>query len=103
MRRREFFGLVGAAAAWPVKARAQQPAKMRRIAIALPAVKVADFGKSRPAALFFEELKRLGYVEGMNLIVDRYSAEGKTDRYADLAREVVSTHPDLIYTTGELR
>jgi putative ABC transport system substrate-binding protein len=45
-------------------------------------------------------LKRLGYVEGKNLVVDRYSAEGNFNRYADLAREVVSTHPDLIFTTG---
>jgi ABC-type uncharacterized transport system substrate-binding protein len=49
---------------------------------------------------FIEELKRLGYVEGKNLIIDRYSAEGRTDRYDDLAREVVSTNPDLISCSG---
>jgi hypothetical protein len=44
---------------------------------------------------FSEELGRLGYVEGENLMVERCSGEGWTERYADLARDVVSTHPDL--------
>jgi hypothetical protein len=57
-------------------------------------------GSDSNLGTFFEELKRLGYVEGINLIVDRYSAEGNFSRYADLARDVVSTHPDLIFTTG---
>ncbi len=102
MHRRDFIALLGggAAAVWPLAAWAQQPAKMKRIAFAAPAVKVADIGSDPNFLTFFEELKRLGYIEGTNLIIDRYSAEGKIDRYADLAREVVSTHPDLIYTTG---
>jgi putative ABC transport system substrate-binding protein len=101
MYRRDFITLLGGvAAAWPVAARAQQTAKLKRIAFASPAVKVADIGSDPNFVTFFGELKRLGYVEGTNLIVDRYSAEGNFDRYPDLAREVVSTHPDLIYTTG---
>jgi len=100
MRRREFMAVVGGVAASPFAVRAQQRTKTKRIAIAAPAVKVADMGSDPNFGTFFEELKRLGYVEGTNLIVDRYSAEGKFDRYGDLAREVVSTHPDLIATTG---
>jgi putative ABC transport system substrate-binding protein len=101
MHRRNFITLLGgAAAAWPFAARAQQPTKMKRIAFASPAVKVADFRSDPNSLTFFEELKPLGYIEGTNLVVDRYSAEGQTDRYGDLAREVVSTNPDLIYTTG---
>ena len=46
------------------------------------------------------ELKRLGFVEGQNLIVDRYSAEGVSERYDAVAREVVATNPDVIYTGG---
>jgi putative ABC transport system substrate-binding protein len=80
--------------------RAQQSAKMKRIAAAYPATKVADFATDPNFLVFLEELKHLGYVEGKNLIIDRYSAEGRFDRYADLAREVVSTKPDLICTTG---
>src|SRR5258707_5929523 len=101
MHRRDFITLLGgAAAAWPLAARAQQPAKMKRVALASPAVKVADMRSDSNSSTFVEELKRLGYVEATNLIIDRYSAEGKLDRYGDLAHEVVSTHPDLIYTTG---
>ena len=47
---------------------------------------------------FFEELRRLGYVEGRNLAVARYSAEGRTEHYAELAREVVRTKPDVVVT-----
>jgi putative ABC transport system substrate-binding protein len=48
-------------------------------------------------AIIFEEMKRLGYVEGVNIIVDRYSAEGRFDRYPGLARDVVATRPDVIF------
>ena len=49
---------------------------------------------------FFEELSRLGYVEGQNLGVERYSGEGQPERYAELVRDVVNTHPDLILAVG---
>ena len=99
MRRREFIGLVGGVAAWPFAARAQQPAKMKRIAIVSPATKVDDMNITgiRVYRAFFEELRRLGYVEGQNLIVERYSGEGRTERFDSLTREVVSTSPDLIF------
>jgi putative ABC transport system substrate-binding protein len=51
---------------------------------------------------FFEELRRLGNVEGQNLAVERYSGEGRPERLADLAREVVSRNPDLIAAIGPL-
>jgi putative ABC transport system substrate-binding protein len=44
----------------------------------------------------FEELNRLGFIEGQNLMVERYSAEGRRERHVELAREVVGTHPDVI-------
>jgi putative ABC transport system substrate-binding protein len=79
-------------------ARAQQPAKMKRIAFVHPSNKVSELSVSgRPYyRAFFEELSRLGYVEGQNLGVERYSGEGRPERYAELARDVVNTHPDLI-------
>ena len=101
MQRREFITLFGGTAAtWPLAARAQQSSRMKRIAIVLPATKIGDMNvnASRLFRLFFEELSRLGYVEGQNLVVERYSGEGRTEHYADLAREVVNTHPDLIYS-----
>ena len=45
---------------------------------------------------FFKELRRLGYVEGQNRILERYSGEGRQERYTELAREVVRTQPHLI-------
>jgi putative ABC transport system substrate-binding protein len=102
MRRREFITVLSGAASmvWPITARAQQPAKMKRIAMVSPATKVSDMTANNNVVyrLFFDELSRLGYVEGQNLVVERYSGEGRTEHYADLARDVVNTHPDLIFS-----
>ena len=102
MRRREFITLLGgAAAAWPLTARAQQPATQHRIAIfhpAIPTTLLTETGGGSAWRAFFGELRRLGYVEGENLIIERYSAEGHHERYADLAREIVTRNPDVIVT-----
>jgi putative ABC transport system substrate-binding protein len=101
--RREFITFIGGAAAtWPLGARAQQPAKMiKRIALVATATPIADQNASnnylRP---WFEELGRLGYVEGQNLIVERYSAIGQIDHFDEPAQDVVSTHPDVIFTSS---
>src|SRR5712672_1553123 len=102
MRRRDFITALGTAATWPLAARAQQPAKMKRIAIVFPSAKVSEISVSGPPRYraFFEEPSRLGYVEGQNLGVERYSGEGQPERYAELARDVVNTHPDLIFALG---
>ena len=102
MRRRDFITALGTAATWPLAARAQQPTKMKRVAFVIPAAKVSDITVSGMPFFraFFEELSRLGYVEGQNLGVERYSGEGRTERYAELARDVVNTHPDLILALG---
>jgi ABC-type uncharacterized transport system substrate-binding protein len=101
MRRRNFIrlvGLIGGAAAWPLVLRAQQPAKMKRIAMVHPSEKVGNMtiAGRRTFRAFFEELGALGYVEGRNLLLERYSGEGRPDHYAELARDVVNTRPDLI-------
>src|SRR4030081_613054 len=101
MRRREFITLLGGAATtWPLAARAQQSLRMKRIAIVSPATKIGDMSVNgfRQYRMFFEELSRLGYIEGQNLVVERYSGEGRTEHYADMARDVVNTHPDLIFS-----
>jgi len=102
VRRREFITLLGGAAiAWPFAARAQQPAKQRRIAIfhpAIPTTHLTETGGGSAWRAFFAELRRLGYIEGENLIIERYSAEGHHERYADLAREIVTRNPDVIVT-----
>jgi putative tryptophan/tyrosine transport system substrate-binding protein len=102
MRRREFTaGLLLAAATGT--ARAQERAKQHRIAIVEPAAPVADISETssdnftrRYYQAFFEELRRLGEVEGKNLDVERYSGAGRPEGYGDLALEVASRNPDVI-------
>src|SRR4051812_45342167 len=102
LKRREFITLLGGgAAAWPFAARAQQPARVYRIALhhpSNPTSELSENGGIPYYRVFFEELRRLGYVEGRNLTVSRYSSGGHTEQYADLAREVVRTSPDVILT-----
>jgi putative ABC transport system substrate-binding protein len=50
---------------------------------------------------FFEQLRRLGDVEGQNIAIDRYSGEGRPEAYADLAREVVNRRQDAIVATND--
>jgi len=100
MRRREFIALIGGLGlSRPLNAGAQQPGKIDRIAIVHPTISVRDLADSalNPNwALFITELARLGHVEGTNLIINRYSAEGVLERLPDLAREVVRQGPELI-------
>jgi ABC-type uncharacterized transport system substrate-binding protein len=101
VRRREFITFLGGAAALPLAARAQQRATQRRIAIfhpAIPATLITETGGGTAWRAFFAELRRLGYVEGENLIIERYSAEGHHERYAGMAKEIVARNPDLIVT-----
>jgi putative tryptophan/tyrosine transport system substrate-binding protein len=99
MRRREFIAglMVGSTMR---AATAQQPAKMKRIAMVSPSRKVDELTINGAPyyKAFFEELGRLGYVEGQNLAVERYSGEGRIERYSELVREVVGSHPDLIFS-----
>jgi putative tryptophan/tyrosine transport system substrate-binding protein len=100
MRRRDFTtGLLLATAVGTV--RAQETAKQHRIAIiaAGPVARIHDPG-IRFFQQFFEELRRLGDVEGQNLTVDGYSGDGRPEGYAELAREVVSRNPDVIVASG---
>jgi putative tryptophan/tyrosine transport system substrate-binding protein len=101
MRRRDFtIGLLLASA---TRVRAQERVKQHRIAIIIPAGPVAVISATSSDTLtrrfyqpFFEELRRLGDVEGQNLIVERYSGEGRPGGFADLAREVAGRNPDAI-------
>jgi putative ABC transport system substrate-binding protein len=99
MQRREFITvLCGTGVTWPSVLLAQQPATTKRIAMVHPAEKVGNMTITgrRFFRAFFEELGKSGYVEGQNLLVERYSGEGRPEHLAELAREVVSTRPDLI-------
>jgi putative ABC transport system substrate-binding protein len=101
VRRRDFtIGLLIAAASGIVEA--QERTKQRRIAIVITAGPVAGINDpaSRPWQAYWDELRRLGDVEGQNLIVERYSGEGRPEGYADLTRTVVSRNPDVIVPIG---
>lgn len=102
MKRRDFLAAAAILAAAVRPAMAQRSATTKRIALVHPSGNVADMriGGDSGTETFLLELKRLGFVESTNLIIDRYSGGGKTDRYGDLAREVVSTRPDVILSTG---
>jgi putative ABC transport system substrate-binding protein len=90
-------GLLVATAAG--RAQAQQPGKVYRIAVAYP-TPVAEQIKSPLTPVLLGELRRMGFVEGRNLVVERHSAEGRTEDFAELAREVVRSNPDIILTDG---
>jgi putative tryptophan/tyrosine transport system substrate-binding protein len=97
MRRRDFtMGVLLAAAARA--GRAQEATKQHRIAIVIstgPVARVYD-PTSHAFQAFWQELHRLGDVEGQNLIVDLYSGEGRPAGFADLARRVVKENPEVI-------
>jgi putative tryptophan/tyrosine transport system substrate-binding protein len=106
VKRREFFRLVGGAAVLPLAVRAQQPVKQHRIAIVhptLPPKMLTETGGTPYYPFFFAELRRRGYVEGQNLIIDRHSGEGREDEFAILARDVVGSTPDVIFTLGMIQ
>jgi putative tryptophan/tyrosine transport system substrate-binding protein len=100
VKRREFIASLLFSAVTP-HVQAQQSPKVYRLAIVHTAIPVKEMNETSSFAYFkalFGELRRLGYVEGQNLIIERYSAEGRTAHYAELAREAVRQQPDVILT-----
>jgi ABC-type uncharacterized transport system substrate-binding protein len=91
MRRREFIGLIGGAAAWPVVAWAQQP-KVYRIGVLL----LGDVNDESFRKEMREGLGKSGYVEKQNLLFEFRSAEGKLDLLPGLAAELVALKVDVI-------
>jgi putative tryptophan/tyrosine transport system substrate-binding protein len=100
MRRREFIGLVGGAAAsvafWPLAAHAQKPRRIAFVHSGIPADRLTESAGPFWVRRFFETLRGLGNIEGSNLIVERFSAEGRADRFEAIAADVVGAKPDVI-------
>jgi ABC-type uncharacterized transport system substrate-binding protein len=98
MRRRELIALLGgAAAAWPLEARAQQQPAMPVVAILSSASQTA---LRDVLAAFRQGLKETGYVEGQNVAIESYWAEGKFERLSQLATDLVQRRVAVIVTTG---
>jgi putative ABC transport system substrate-binding protein len=97
MRRREFIAGLGAAAAWPLPVRAQQPERIRRIGVLWPYAQSDPYGQSRIASLR-QALQDVGWTEGRNLRFDyRWGASADDrDRIRRYAMELVTLAPDVI-------
>jgi putative tryptophan/tyrosine transport system substrate-binding protein len=96
--RRTFVSLLGgAAAAWPLAARAQQPAKLPTIGF---------LGTATPSmwshwvAAFVQRLREQGWIDGRNIAIEYRWAEGRTERFAEIAAELVRRKVDVIVTSG---
>jgi len=96
MRRREFITLIGAAAAWPLAARAQQSNQIPRIGV-LMGWPESDPEARQERAAFIQELQRLGWVDGRNLRTDtRWGMLADPESMHRFAKELVALQPDLI-------
>jgi putative ABC transport system substrate-binding protein len=100
MKRREFITLLGGAAAmWPLAARAQQSDRMRRIGVLMGLAADDPEGQVRNAA-FLQELQQLGWTVGRNVRIDYRWGVGDSDRLRHFAAELVGLAPDVIVATA---
>jgi len=100
LRRRDFITLLGgAAAAWPLAARAQQPARLPTIGF-LVAGTPSSHG--RWAAALVQRLSELGWIEGRTIAIEYRWAEGRADRAAEIAAEFVRLKVDVIVTSATI-
>ena len=99
MRRRELITLIGgAAAAWPLAARAQQAPIRPLIGLLSP---LSATAATRNIAAFRSALRDLGHVDGRNLTLTLRYGDGAPERMASLARELVALNPDLLVTGAQ--
>jgi putative tryptophan/tyrosine transport system substrate-binding protein len=98
MIRREFITLLGgAAAAWPLAARAQQAGKLPTIGFLGAATPSAA---NQWVAAFVQRLRELGWIEGRTVSIEYRWAEGRSERFAEIAAEFVRLKVDVIVTWG---
>jgi putative ABC transport system substrate-binding protein len=105
VRRREFITFLGGAAAgWPLAARAQQPAKVHRVGFIAWVSPVSDLVGANPnnpgARAFVQALRELGYVEGKNLVLEWRSAELRLERMPELVAELVGLKVDVLVASN---
>src|SRR5215472_16086393 len=97
MRRRVFISLLGAAAAWPLAARAQQPARVPIIGV-LAGGTPSSHGQLVTALL--QRLRDLGWIEGRTAVIEVRWAEGRVERFSEIATEFARLKVDVIVTSG---
>jgi putative ABC transport system substrate-binding protein len=96
MRRRDLITLLGGAVAWPLAARAQQPATPT----------IGYLGSGTPATqgqlvtVFVQRLRELGWIEGRTIAIEYRWADGRFERFAEIAAEFVRLKVDVILTSG---
>jgi ABC-type uncharacterized transport system substrate-binding protein len=95
MRRREFIALMGASATWPFTARAQQAGRTYRLGWLSPFTRDMPF-----IVAFFDELRRRGFIENQNLTIDFRTFTTRLDLISQIAAELVTARPDVIYAGG---
>src|SRR5690242_15051195 len=96
MRRRDFLTVAGGAMAWPSAARAQQAGRPPTIGFL-----GADPTPFAPwTSSFAARLRELGWIDGRTVAIEYRWSEGRTERYAEIAREFVNRKVDVIVTVG---
>jgi putative ABC transport system substrate-binding protein len=95
MRRRDFIKVIGSTVAWPLVARAQQPARQRRVGFLRAEKPPAPW-----MAAFQKALRELGYEEGKNLLFEYRWAGGDDDRLPELANDLVRLNVEVIVGSG---
>src|SRR5712672_1926225 len=91
MNRRQFMGLLGGAAAWPLSVSAQQPGKLPKIGF-LGSGSASSWSPWNAA--FMQRLNELGWVEGRTVAIEMRWAEGNSERFAEIAAELVRLKVD---------
>ena len=100
MRRREFITVLGgAAAAWPLAARAQQPERTRRVGVLMSLSADDPQGQARLKA-FVQGLRQLGWTDGSNMRIDSRWSAGNADDTRKYAAELVALAPEVILASG---
>jgi len=99
MKRRDFITLLGGAAAWPLAAGAQQTAKPPTIGLMVPSTPLIE---SQRVAAFLQRLRQLGWIENRNVAIEYRWAEGRSERFVEIATEFVQLKVDIIVASTTL-
>src|SRR5215470_13024329 len=100
MKRRQFIGVLGGAAAWPLAARAQQGERLRHIGVLQGGGEKDDPRSQANTSAFVQALQQLGWTDGRNVKIDYRWPAGDADKARKYAAELVALAPDVILTVS---